>query len=68
MQELKHIIKTCPICGKDSNITITASEYIRWKNGMTIQEAMPKQLQQVRETLISGICSICQDSLFDISK
>lgn len=66
--ELKYIIKTCPICGKDSNITITASEYIRWKNGMTIQEAMPKQSAAIREILISGICLTCQGLLFDINK
>ena len=65
MEGMKQIIKTCPMCGKKSSRMVTVDEFMRWHNGMRIQDAMPKQSATVRETLISGICSVCQNSVFD---
>lgn len=65
MKGMKQIIKACPMCCKKSSIMVTVNEFMRWHNGMRIQDAMPMQSATVRETLISGICSLCQDSVFD---
>lgn len=55
---------TCPFCGKDTELIVPARGYRRWQEGELIQNALSTLSAGERETLISGLCESCQDSIF----
>ena len=54
----------CPYCGKEYTITVPIKGFQKWKNGMSIQHAMPELSAKDRESLISGICPKCWEETF----
>jgi len=56
-----NVLGTCPLCGKEWNVSVSASEYAEWKSGRLIQDAMPSVPAEQREMLITGICPECWD-------
>lgn len=61
-QEIKvNVLGTCPLCNKEWNVPVPASEYAAWKSGKLIQDAMPSVPAEQREMLITGICPECWD-------
>lgn len=59
------IVKTCPFCGKSTLIKVKKEEFRAWEMGELIQYAMPTMSATERETLITGMCAKCQDSIFE---
>ena len=55
---------TCRSCGKQHVVRVSVDGFAKWKNGMNIQEALPKVSASDRELLISGICPTCWDKMF----
>ena len=58
------ITTTCPVCGDTEDIYTPSKNYIAWKDGMLIQNAMPCLSSNDRERLMSGICPACFDKMF----
>ena len=59
------IYKTCPLCKAHTTISMPDSTFAKWNNGMRIQDAWPEGTSYEREVLISGICAVCQEDIFD---
>lgn len=58
--------RKCPMCGKTHGVTVNPEEYNKWASGMAhIQDAMPRLSAIEREQLLSGLCPICQQVVFD---
>ena len=55
---------TCPFCGKVTELLVPSRGFYRWTEGELIQNALPDLTATERETLISGLCESCQDSIF----
>ena len=59
------IVKTtCPFCGRVEEIEVSAIDYSAWQSGALAQKAFPYLSSTERETLISGMCSKCQEKFF----
>jgi hypothetical protein len=62
---------TCSQCKKEYTFLITTKELTDWRNGMVIQDAMPRLDPNLRELLISDqstgspICGECFGKLFE---
>lgn len=54
----------CMECKKRFAITVSANDYLNWKNGMLIQKAFPYLTAEMRELLISHICPECWNIMF----
>ena len=59
--ETINIKTTCPLCEKETIITVDADKYEQYKNGELIQRCFPELSAAVREQLITGICPECWD-------
>jgi len=59
-------ITHCPMCGRQSVITLDYSKFARWQAGEHVQNVFPEFSTTQRETLVSGMCSTCQSKLFDV--
>lgn len=56
------IVRTkCFDCGKEVMVNVNVKDYVAWKRGALIQEAMPYLTADEREILISQICGECYD-------
>ena len=55
---------TCPFCGKESFLTLSANDFNAWQNGELVQNAFPYLDANERELLVSGICPDCWDKMF----
>lgn len=55
----------CPFCGRFSEVEVPAENYFLWQAGELVQIAFPQLDIHARETLISGLCMICQDNIFE---
>ena len=55
---------TCPFCGKESFLTLSANDFNAWQNGELVQNAFPYLDANERELLVSGICSECWEKTF----
>lgn len=58
------IITICPICGKETEITVNFEDYLNWQSGMHAIYAFPYLSADQREMLISGVCPSCWDSMY----
>ena len=55
----------CNFCSKTFIVKdIPLKGYSNWRQGTLIQNAMPEVDLTTRESLISGLCPICQDEVF----
>ena len=54
----------CPFCGKAHFIDMYEEDFLSWRNGELIQEALWYLSADEREMLISGICPTCWDKMF----
>lgn len=65
MDEMMTVVDVvCPFCGKEYTITVPVKGFQEWKNGISIQRAMPELSAEDRESLISGICLECWEKTF----
>lgn len=55
--------RPCPGCQRIIEIKVRESDLTTWKNGALIQHAFPYLSAEQRESLISGYCDPCWDSL-----
>ena len=60
----KIVRRECPCCDRLITILLPETAYEQWESGKPIQEAWPEGSATERETLISGLCSICQEEVF----
>ena len=54
---------SCLLCGKETAVTVPVRGFLLWQAGVLIQDALPELTAGERETLITGLCEPCQDSL-----
>ena len=54
----------CNRCGGVTHIRFNANDWLDWKEGKYIQEAMPYLNADDRELMISGTCGTCFDAMF----
>lgn len=59
-----NIKTTCPLCKKETVITVNEDDYKKYQNGELIQKCFPDMAPEIREMLITGICPKCWDKLF----
>lgn len=61
------IEKTCPSCGRKSEIEVTSQEFRQYKEGKPINEFTYERLvREQRELLRSGLCLECQTLIRDM--
>ena len=58
------IMADCVFCGQYHEVKVSINGYFAWKEGACIQSAMPEVSATDREFLISGICPVCQKTVF----
>lgn len=54
----------CCFCGCEHTVGAKFEEFVLWRAGSLIQDAMPDLTPTEREQLISGICPKCQTEIF----
>lgn len=57
--------KHCRECDEVLLIPVNKEDYFAWQDKVLIQEAMPYLDADTRELLISGICGLCFDKLWE---
>ena len=55
---------TCPLCGNVTLLAVVEEDFRAWEEGALIQNVMPYMDATERETLISGLCEVCQGGIF----
>ena len=55
---------TCPLCGNVTLLAVVEEDFKAWEDGALIQNVMPYMDATERETLISGLCEVCQGNFF----
>jgi hypothetical protein len=63
---MKNIETVCPICASMKIVSVCDADYARWQRGTKIQEAFPYLDEDDLERVLTGICPLCWDSLFDL--
>ena len=61
---MKKILVKCPQCGKEKIIEVDSEKWKRYIEGELIQNVFPDMSADVREELITGICSKCWKNIF----
>ena len=59
-----HITPSCTVCGDVSRVLISRDDFMKWRNGETIQVAFPYLNEDSRELLLTGTHRECWDALF----
>lgn len=59
------ITRTCPLCEKDTSLTVPAAQYEAWQSGTLVQQAFPDMNKDDREILMTGICSPCFEEMWN---
>lgn len=54
----------CPLCGTKSSVRITNDELAQYEGGALLHDAFSRLSDTDRETLLTGICYDCQNSVF----
>lgn len=60
-----YVYRTCPFCGKKTQIVISQHDYDNWCNGALVNNAFPYLTATERESIISGLCPDCQKEIFE---
>lgn len=55
----------CPLCGGVHYVTVGQPDFDAWQNGELAQVAFPYLSPTEREQLISKLCPMCQDEIFN---
>lgn len=55
---------TCRMCKTVHHISVKPSDLRRWQDGELIQNVFPELPPEVRELMISSVCSECFDEMF----
>ncbi len=63
--EILNLVFVCPLCGNKEAKKVPAIGYLHWKEGMPIQEAMPKLSAHERQWFLSGYCPDCQNKILN---
>ena len=58
------IIVECPICHKAYEVSVPFEGFLAWQSGEKVSDAFADCSAEVREALITGVCSDCWDDLF----
>jgi len=58
------IIKTCPCCKQEINMTVDHKALTEWRNNINIQMAFPFLSKTEKKWLKIGLCAKCQDVMF----
>ena len=61
---MRIIKKTCPFCGSTSYIMVEPKRYNAYVRGNNVQKIFADRSVAYRETLVSGICGVCQQTKF----
>lgn len=56
----------CPFCGKISTITCSEDAWDKYAHGALAQDVFFDMDKRSRETLISGLCTPCQESFYQM--
>ena len=56
--------KPCICCHETGLITVDYAQYIKWQEGMLVQQAFPDLSASEREMLITGTHPKCWDKMF----
>lgn len=59
------IVTICPICRKETEITVRFEDFLAWQEDTHAEDAFPYLSANEREMLISGVCPSCWDSMWD---
>lgn len=59
-----HIVVECHSCAKPHEMTVPAENYLSWREGEYVQNALSMLDKDQREMLISGVCPTCWDEMF----
>ena len=59
------VVRNCICCNKQHVIRVNQEGYKAWRRGELIQNALPNVSPEDREMLISGICPVCWDKMFE---
>lgn len=57
--------KQCVFCPRVTALILPKEGFEEWQEGRFIQDALPSLNVSERELLISGVCRVCQDDIFD---
>ena len=69
LESMITIKTTCPFCRKKGAVAVWSADYAKWAaNNAPVQDAFPYLSANERESLMTGICSNCWDSLFSASE
>jgi hypothetical protein len=55
----------CTRCSDRKEFVLELERFERWKGGEHIQRAFPNLSPEDRERLITGICPVCWDNIFE---
>ena len=56
---------TCPFCRKVTAIEVEDTDLIRYEHGAYACDVFPYLSEEEYETVVSGLCSDCQQELYD---
>jgi len=60
------LLKTCPMCGKDSKLFVDTDKYYHYMHSKElIQNVFPELNPAQREFIKTGYCSDCQKLIFN---
>ncbi len=62
------VIVQCISCERESTVEFDMEDYRSWKGGECIQDAMPYLSAAERELLMSRICPVCWDEMFNYNE
>lgn len=61
---MMRVVNNCVFCGQYHEVRVPINGFYAWQKGAVIQNAMPEVSATDREFLISGICPVCQKTIF----
>lgn len=64
MELIEITTPSCPMCQRESVVTVPAERYRAWQRGMFIQDAFPELSADERELLMTGYHPECWDEDF----
>ena len=59
-----NLVNRCPFCGQATEVEVNEEDYVRYCDGVSVQNAFPYLGSSEREILITGICYTCQSRIF----
>ena len=63
-EDVVRFFRTCIVCRTEHAFDVDFDDYQRWRGGTLIQDVWPDKPVDERETMISGTCPACFDTLW----